>query len=320
MRTILMIISFSFIGILADAGTQPSVALVLWNLSKNENQIMTREFYYQSKLLKFNPVIVDSKNNQEIQTKEIQKLIKDKVNAVIMQPVDEKASQNIVRDLKTAKIPLINILVYIEDANVDALVKPDYFETGRQMVRNAAEAINNRGNLIHLGGPQTEQISNQIQNGIVDELKKNPDLKMVLDAKIITWKAEEAKKAVEKFILNNKQKIDAVLADDWNMLYGGLEALKKNKNVFISLGNLENKTVQFLDRGRQTQIIRNYSRIIEVSAQIAIDLAHKSSSELTTENTQNGKFQIPTATIPVLVSNNKIIKHQLVRSGFGNPR
>lgn len=171
----------------------------------------------------FDFIYQDAKYDANTQMAQMENLIVQGVNAVIVMPVDAKASVPMIEKAYNAKIPIISVNRKLENQELAVTyVGSDSVESGEILMSHMAKLLNGKGNIVILQGTMGHEPQILRQQGIMNILKKYPDIK-VLATQSADWYRDKAMAVMENWLQSN-MKIDAVVAHNDEMAIGALKA------------------------------------------------------------------------------------------------
>lgn len=158
----------------------------------------------------------------------VQQMIAQRVDAIVLAPVNSKFSMQAVDDCKAAKIPLVII-----DSGVDsdwndytAYVATDNKDGGAQCARWLADALGGKGDVLLFKYMQGSASTTDREDGFREELKKSyPNVK-ILQEKYAGATTEDALRSANELLAANP-KFDGVFACNESSAVGMLTALRE---------------------------------------------------------------------------------------------
>ncbi|KJS22564.1 MAG: hypothetical protein VR72_05935 [Clostridiaceae bacterium BRH_c20a] len=151
------------------------VGLVLAETTTERNQYLLAKIKESAKSQNIKIIEGDSKNNSEQQKKQIEKMITEKVEVVIMQPINSDAAKDFISMLEEQNIKIIVIDLLPENVSVDAFIAPDYVRAGELQAQYILSQGIELNPLILTGEPNS--VSGIILPGNINQLKNSPFVK-----------------------------------------------------------------------------------------------------------------------------------------------
>lgn len=171
-------------------------------------------------------------NDVATQATQVDQLVNQKVDAVIIVPVQADSLGPQLQAAKTAKVPVIAVNTTLSDTSaITSSVLPDDVAAGAQEMEMMAKKLNGKGNIVILQGPLGSSPELDRTKGIQSVLAKYPDIK-VLAKDTANWKRDEAVNKVKNWISSFGDKLNGVVAENDDMGLGAVQALKEaNKDL-----------------------------------------------------------------------------------------
>lgn len=166
-------------------------------------------------------------NDVATQANQVDQLINQKVDAIIIVPVQADSLSPQMASAKNAKIPVIAVNTALSDTGALASsVLPDDVKAGEQEMQMMADKLGGKGNIVILQGPLGSSPELDRTKGINNVLAKYPDIK-VLAKDTSNWKRDEAVNKMKNWISSFGPQINGVVSENDDMGLGALQALKE---------------------------------------------------------------------------------------------
>jgi ribose transport system substrate-binding protein len=225
--------------------------------------------------------IPTSADNPRQQTALVEEALAAKRDAFVFTPVDIKAMVPAVEKINAAGIPLVNVSDRLTGGVSVAFIGSDDYSIAVDTARTLLKAMNGRGNLVVLEGPDTIPTAAGRLRGFKEALKEFPNVKVVL-SKNALYARPAAADLLKAFLkANPNQEIDGVLAANDAMAFGAIEAFKEvKKKLPLIVGiNASKEAVDFIKSGEMLAS-GDYNGLIEgcLGVEIAIRTLRKQPS------------------------------------------
>ena len=220
-----------------------------WRKQMNKSMLIEASMHPEVELL-----LYDGNNDIEKQIKDIENLIKEKVDVIIVSPIQSKPITEVVEKSMNAGIPILIIDRKIDSENYTAYVGADNIEIGR----NAANYIllkttNKTARIIEIKGLSGSSPAFERSLGFNHILNQYNQLELIgsIDG---NWEAISIKKEFENLLKKDKN-IDFVFAHNDRMAFGAWEVAKElglEKNIqFVGVDglNTSNGGIQLVEKG-----------------------------------------------------------------------
>lgn len=314
-----LLISIFFASVCQAAPPTYKIALVLWNLDKASNKSIQRGFTEEAKNLGFEPVFTSSENDQAKQIAKFDELIAQKVNAIVVQPIDERQSRALIAKAHEAKIPVIALEAMISNSPVDHFVSTDYFKAGVVQAEAAAKATKGEGNLVILAGEFGHSRVGESVRGIQETLKKYPNINIVGTRYLPDWGDESAAKELNEILRSRFNQVHAVLAINSQIARGAIRSIGEKQmlgKIFVAGADADLWSMKEILSGRQQlEILGDAPALGRAAAKVAMKLA-KGEKPKGERSYTNGDFRIPMTTTPVIVINAANIEDRIFKAGI----
>lgn len=161
------------------------------------------------------------------QISQVENFIAQKVDVMIVNPIDSAATRNITEKAMKAGIKLIYVnrlpeeklpegVVYVgSDENVSGTMQGEYL----------AKKLNGKGNVAIMMGELSTEAARTRTKGVKNVFAKYPDIKIV-EEQTANWQRAEGMNLMSNWITTGKQ-IDAVASNNDEMAIGAIMALKQ---------------------------------------------------------------------------------------------
>jgi inositol transport system substrate-binding protein len=174
----------------------------------------------------------DAQNDIGRQLNEIENFIAQKVDAIIVNPVDTDATPRMTRLVSRAGIPL----VYVNRLPADKQLPPkvsfvgsDETQSGTLEMTEVCRLLQGKGEIVILIGELTNQSARQRTQDVYDVIAR-PECRgiRVLDKQAASWKRTQAADLMTNW-LSAGLRPQAVVANDDEMAIGAIQSLKQAK-------------------------------------------------------------------------------------------
>lgn len=172
----------------------------------------------------------DAQQKQENQIKAIRSYIQQKVSVIAFSPVVESGWDTVLKEAKTAKIPVI-----LTDRAVDSsdkslyktFIGSDFVEEGKKAgdwLVNDSKSASGTVNIVEIQGTTGSAPANDRKKGFADAIQADPKLKIIA-SQSGDFTRSGGKQVMEAFLKNNP-KIDVVFAHNDDEGLGAIEAIE----------------------------------------------------------------------------------------------
>jgi simple sugar transport system substrate-binding protein len=171
----------------------------------------------------------DAQGKQANQISAIRSFIAQKADAIVLAPVVETGWENILREAKEAKIPVILVDrgVTVTDKSLYAtLIASDFVEEGKRAAEWLAAKTGGKANIVELQGTTGAAPAIDRQKGFAQEIAKHADMKIVKTQSADFTRAK-GKEVMQAWIKSDKGNFNAVYAHNDDMALGAIQALEE---------------------------------------------------------------------------------------------
>ncbi|MBC1604252.1 substrate-binding domain-containing protein [Listeria rocourtiae] len=167
-------------------------------------------------------IIVDAQNDATKQSNDIDDLIQQKVDAILINPVDSSAIQPAVEAANEANIPIIALDRSSDGGKVLTLVTSDNVKGGKMAAEFIEEKIGKGANVAQLEGTPGASATRERGEGFESIAKKELQL---VESQSADFDRAKGLTVMENMLQSNPD-IKAVFAQNDEMALGAVEALK----------------------------------------------------------------------------------------------
>jgi ribose transport system substrate-binding protein len=186
---------------------------------------------------------------------DVQKTISD-INGMVAQGINALVA---IPDFGAAQLPALRkatqagVKVVAWAAAPGGSAGADYMDyvdwnqkvAGQRWMEWMAKAIGDKGNIVFLGGPPGTSVSQDELSGIVEELAKHPNVKLLTGTKnyaITNWDPAQAQKTMAA-LLAKYPKIDGAIIDYGASAEGAIRAFQQANRPLIPIGTTEGNSL-----------------------------------------------------------------------------
>ncbi|WP_439125697.1 MAG: sugar ABC transporter substrate-binding protein [Pseudomonas rhizophila] len=169
----------------------------------------------------------DARSDVVKQLSQVESFISQKVDAIIVNPVDTAATQRITKAAVAAGIPLVYVNRRPDDLKLPAgvvTVASDDLEAGRMQMQYLADKMSGKGNIVILLGDLANNSTTNRTKGVKEVLAKYPDIKIEQEQTGI-WSRDKGMTLVNDWLTQGRE-FNAVVSNNDEMAIGAAMALK----------------------------------------------------------------------------------------------
>ncbi len=170
----------------------------------------------------------DANDDTGKQISQIQNFIAQKVDAIIVNPVDTSATPKMTQLAVAAKIPLVYVNRKPEDKQLPpgvAFVGSNEKVSGTLEGEELAKCLHDKGNIVIMEGQLSNNAALDRTADIEEVMKKHPDIK-IIEKQTAEWDRNKAIDLMNNWITSG-DKINGVASNNDEMAIGAILALKQ---------------------------------------------------------------------------------------------
>ena len=170
----------------------------------------------------------DARSDVVKQLSEVESFISQKVDAIIVNPVDTAATAKITQEATAAGIPVVYVNREPDDKNLVkgvAVVVSDELEAGHMQMQYLADKMNGKGTIVILLGDLANNATTNRTKGVKDILAKYPGIKIEQEQTGI-WLRDKGMNLVNDWLTQGRE-FDAIVSNNDEMAIGASMALKQ---------------------------------------------------------------------------------------------
>lgn len=170
----------------------------------------------------------DAQSDVVRQLNQVEGFLNQKVDAVIVLPVDTAATANITRAAVAAKTPLVYVNRHPDERTLPAgvvTVASNDIEAGQLQMRYLAQKLGGKGNVAIIMGDLAQNATHDRTEGVKQVLKDFPGIKIV-EQQSAEWQRNKGMDLTSNWLLAGTQ-FDAIVANNDEMAIGAAMALQQ---------------------------------------------------------------------------------------------
>lgn len=200
-------------------------------------------------------VFASADNNGQRQARQIDSLVKAKVDLLVVAPSDVKTVAPAIERAYRAGIPVILYDRMIESTHYTAYIGTDNVAIGKEVADYLAHQLQGRGTVVEITGERGSTPVTDRHRGFMQGMKAFPQIQVVtLEG---DWNLAGAKKLMRQYMDAGKP-VDAVFghndAEAWGAQQAAKEKNREKQMLFVGIDGLpgENQGVDLVDKGVMT--------------------------------------------------------------------
>ena len=170
----------------------------------------------------------DARSDVVKQLSQVESFISQKVDAIVVNPVDTAATKKITESAVKAGIPLVYVNRRPDDLNLPkgvVTVASNDLEAGQMQMQYLAEKMGGKGDIVILLGDLANNSTTNRTKGVKEVLAKYPNIKIEQEQSGI-WSRDKGMTLVNDWLTQGR-KFDAVVSNNDEMAIGAAMALQQ---------------------------------------------------------------------------------------------
>jgi len=322
MKKLGLLILLAVSGVASSVGAWAAPAKVGFILSTMQEERYQRDkqvFESTAKALGAEVVFASCNNSEQSQAAEVDNLLSKGVKVLVIQPVNGDTATSFVKQAKRDGVKVVAYDRLIKNADLDAYVTEDSFKVGSLQAEAALKFTGGKGNYVILMGQAGHSVAEARTAGVLAVLAKNPGVKIVLKQYHPGWSPKAAMETTENVLTQNKNNIQAIIANNSGMANGAIQAIEEQKltgKVFVAGADADLAAIQNIVNGKQQfEVQISIQDMAKRAAEVAVDLANgkpvKADSKMA-----NGFKDVATINTPVFGIDQGQVEARIIKTGF----
>jgi ribose transport system substrate-binding protein len=189
----------------------------------------------RAKELGWNLRFVSANEDVVAQVNGVLDLISQKVDGILISPIDARATRSAYEAAKKAGIPIISVARHADSPDQTAFVAMDEVQIGRDIARWIVDALGKKGDVALIAGPSGAATFRNISSGLAEVFSTAPDIKIVFNKE--TFMSREEGLRVGQDIMVAYPDVKAIYVSNDETALGVIQAVAaagKNGKVLIT--------------------------------------------------------------------------------------
>jgi D-xylose transport system substrate-binding protein len=245
-------------------------------------------------------------NSPTTQASQFENLLSQRVNAIVIIPIDSAAAGKLIDEAHEQKVPVISYDVPVSSAKLDFMVERNNGQVG-VLQANAALRFAPKGNYVLIKGDPGNSVAATFGEGAEKILKPNKDINIVYDQFMTNWDQKGAEAVAENQLSAHNDNIAAFVTSNDGMGQGVAQAVIGRNlagKIFISGLDADTASLRLIAEGVQTMTVwTDLDEQDRSAVRAAVALAKGQKPDMSTEMTDDGKGAYPYHPIKVLEVN-----------------
>ena len=267
---------------------------------------------------------LSANGDDTVQIGDVEKLLTNRVDALVIVPHDGQAMAKAVRLAHEAGVPVIAYDRLIRDSDLDLFVSFDNLRVGELQARYLLDHLpqRGRGRIVRIFGAKTDNnaaLFKEGQDRVLAPYVERGDIQILHEDWAEDWKPENAKRIVNAAITAQGSRFDAVLASNDGTAGGAVQALIEEGlagRVLVTGQDAEVVALQRIAGGTQAMTIYKPLRTLaQGAAELAVRMARRQ-VVVAKQTVNNGTIDVPAVLFDVVTVTRENIVDTVVRDGL----
>lgn len=306
-------------GSLSAEAKTPKIGFVLSTMQEERYQRDKKVFEETAKALGAEVIFASCNNSEQTQASEVDNLLSRGIDVLVIQPVNGDTATSFVKQAKRDGTKVVAYDRLIKKADIEAYVTEDSKKVGALQAEAAVKFTGGKGNYVILMGQAGHSVAEARTAGILEVLSRYPGVKIVLKQYHPGWSPKLAMETVENALTQNKNNIQAVIANNSGMAHGAVQAIEEQKligKVFVAGADADLASIQNIVNGKQQfEVQISIQDMARRAAEVAVDLAQGKGVSADSK-VNNGLKEVPTFNTPVFGIDSAQVEARIIKTGF----
>jgi ABC-type sugar transport system substrate-binding protein/DNA-binding response OmpR family regulator/nitrogen-specific signal transduction histidine kinase len=219
-----------------------------WRRQMNQSMIVEASLHPETEL-----TIKDARNSVKQQISDIEKLISDKVDILLVSPIEAQPLDAVIKKALNSGIPVIAIDRKTDNEDFTAFIGADNIEVGRNAAKYILANTTGDVHIVEVTGAHASSPAYERNLGFRQMTDLNPRLKIIQNISG-DWELPSAKSQLKQ-LLKEQKKVDYIFSHNDRMALGAWEATKemgmekKIKIIGVDALNTPNGGIELVKNG-----------------------------------------------------------------------
>ncbi len=246
---------------------------------------------------------LNASDEAEKQKKDLEYLLKQKVDIIIINPVKSIESSELVDKIIKAGLPVIALDRIVDGVQLAGYITADSFRVGEEQAKYLSDQIDHQGKIMILKGDKENNVAYEITAGNKEILKGNPKINIVVEKWHKAWDPELAEQTVRN-ALEEHPDLKGILANNSNMAMAAVKVLKE-KNMtdkVVTVGADASKDACIsIAKGEHNADVDKMPYILGLAAFKAAIMVVRGETWYYDQHIKSGDYSIPVKMTPVML-------------------
>jgi D-xylose transport system substrate-binding protein len=316
----------------AGAAEKIKIGFLLKTMQEERYQRDKAAFLTKAKALGADVIFDSANNDEQTQLAAFENMLSQGAQVIVLQPVNTGTAGGMVTSAHKSGVKVVGYDAMLLNGPLDAMVMQDSWAVGKLQAEAMVawlKAKNGsvKGNVALIRGQPGDSNANTMSSGVLEVLKANPELRLVVDQSHESWSPDKAMATTENLLTKLGNKIDAVISNNSGMARGVIAALDAQglasaDKVFVAGSDADLVNIQYVAQGKEAaEVWKKIAPFAETAAETAVLLAQNPDKDPKTllkidRTINNGAVDVPTIVTSVVLVDRNNLDSTIIAEGF----
>jgi D-xylose transport system substrate-binding protein len=329
----------SFLAVPVNLATDPAgaaekikIGFLLKTMQEERYQRDKAAFLTRAKALGADVIFDSANNDEQTQLAAFENMLSQGAQVIVLQPVNTGTAGGMVTSAHKSGVKVVGYDAMLLNGPLDAMVMQDSWAVGKLQAEAMVAWLKTKngsvkGNVALIRGQPGDSNANTMSSGVLEVLKANPELRLVVDQSHESWSPDKAMATTENLLTKLGNKIDAIICNNSGMARGVIAALDAQglasaDKVFVAGSDADLVNIQYVAQGKEAaEVWKKIAPFAETAAETAVLLAQNPDKDPKTllkidRTINNGAVDVPTIVTPVVLVDRNNLDSTIIAEGF----
>ncbi|SHJ78917.1 sugar ABC transporter substrate-binding protein [Hespellia stercorisuis] len=262
--------------------------------------------------------VQNANGDVEKQKEQINRFVQDKVDVIVVIPVDCYELGEEVENARNHGIEVISYDRMIQNAKTDLYITVDSEKVGEEMGRIMVEKLPEGGNVVMICGPEMDTNCMWLAHGFETAIADS-NLKVVYKTHVEAWTSEYGTQAMRE-ALSQTDQIDGLMCGNDGLAGFAIQVLSEQQlagKVVVTGQDADLEACQRIVEGTQAMTgFKPIGELARMAAEFAVQLADKGTIKSVKDTRDNQVAEIPYYGLDPIAVTRENMDEVIVDSGF----
>ena len=320
----------------AGAAEKIKIGFLLKTMQEERYQRDKAAFLTRAKALGADVIFDSANNDEQTQLAAFENMLSQGAQVIVLQPVNTGTAGGMVTSAHKSGVKVVGYDAMLLNGPLDAMVMQDSWAVGKLQAEAMVAWLKTKngsvkGNVALIRGQPGDSNANTMSSGVLEVLKANPELRLVVDQSHESWSPDKAMATTENLLTKLGNNIDAVICNNSGMARGVIAALDAQglasaDKVFVAGSDADLVNIQYVAQGKEAaEVWKKIAPFAETAAETAVLLAQNPDKDPKTllkidRTINNGAVDVPTIVTPVVLVDRNNLDSTIIAEGFYSHR